>query len=102
MKPDKVLSMLGLAARAGKVESGEFCTERAVKDGRAECVIVAEDSSNNTKKMFQNMCTYYKVPLYFYSDKAELGHAIGRESRASMAVTDAGLAKQVGLRMEER
>lgn len=94
--------MLGLAGRAGKVESGEFCTERAVKSGHAACVIVAMDSSEPTKKMFRNMCTYYKVPLYFYSEKAELGHAIGRESRASVAVTDAGFAGQIGLRIEEQ
>lgn len=92
--------MLGLANRAGKVESGEFCTERAVKCGYAECVILAEDSSENTKKAFRNTCTYYKVPLYFYSNKAELGHALGQESRASVAVTDAGFAKQIKIRIE--
>ena len=101
MKADKVLSMLGLAARAGQVESGEFCTERAVKGGYAECVIVASDSSDNTIKMFQNMCTYYEVPLYFYSDKGELGHAIGKEARASLALTDAGFAKQIEKRIAE-
>lgn len=31
MKPDKVLSMLGIAAKAGGVASGEFSTEKAVK-----------------------------------------------------------------------
>lgn len=100
MKSDKVLAMLGLAKRAGKIECGGFCTERAVKSGRAACVVVAEDSSENTKHAFQTMCTYYKVPLYFYSNKAELGHALGREARASAAVTDAGLAEQVRLRLE--
>ena len=28
---DRVLSMLGMAARAGRIESGEFSTEKAVK-----------------------------------------------------------------------
>lgn len=100
MKPDKVLAMLGLANRAGKIECGGFCTERAVKSGRAACVVVAEDSSENTKHAFRNLCAYYKVPLYFYSSKAELGHALGREARASTAVTDAGLAEQIRLRLE--
>ena len=35
MKPDRVLSMLGIAAKAGSVVSGEFSTEKAVKEGRA-------------------------------------------------------------------
>lgn len=48
----KVLSMLGLAAKAGKVASGEFSTEKEVKSGNACLVIVAEDASDNTKKLF--------------------------------------------------
>ena len=42
MKPDRVLSMLGIAAKAGSVASGEFSTEKAVKEGRAYLVIVAQ------------------------------------------------------------
>ena len=56
----KVLSMLGLAAKAGKVASGEFSTEKEVKSGNACLVIVAEDASDNTKKMFRNMCSIMK------------------------------------------
>ena len=50
MRTDKVLSMLGLAAKAGSVVSGEFSTEKAVKEGKAYLVIVAGDASDNTKK----------------------------------------------------
>ena len=48
---DRVLSMLGLAAKSGNVVSGEFSTEKAVKTGKAFLVIVADDSSDNTKKL---------------------------------------------------
>ena len=64
----KILNMIGLAQKAGKVASGEFSTEKAVKTGKAFTVIVADDSSDNTKKMFTNMCTYYKVPIHFFSE----------------------------------
>lgn len=76
--------------KAGKLVSGEFLTEKAVKSMKATLVIVAEDASDNTKKMFTNMCTYYEVPLYFWGKKEDLGAAIGREYRASLALTDAG------------
>ena len=36
---------------------------------------------------------FYEVPIYFYSDKVGLGNAIGKEFRASLAVTDENLAK---------
>lgn len=95
MKNDKVLQMLGLAARGQKVLSGEFSTEKAVKTGNAGLVITAVDASDNTKKLFRNMCAFYEVPFYEYGTKEELGHCIGKQYRASLAVTDTGLAKAV-------
>lgn len=91
----KVFSYIGLAAKAGFLASGEFMSEKAVKEGKAKLVIVAEDASDNTKKMFTNMCTYYKVPIYFFGEKTKLGHAIGKEFRASLALLDKGLADMV-------
>ena len=85
---NKALSMISLATKAGKTVSGEFCTEKEVKTGRAALVIVAGDASENTKKKFRNMCDYYHVPIYFYEDKDTLGHAMGKEFRASLAVLD--------------
>ena len=92
---DKVLSLISLATKAGKTVSGEFMTERETKSGRAALVIVAEDSSENTKKKFQDMCGFYEVPICFYGDKDTLGHAMGKEIRASLAITDAGFAKSI-------
>ena len=74
MKNDKVLQMLGLAARGRKIESGEFSTEKAVKAGKAGLVIVAKDASDNTKKLFRNMCAFYEVPYYEYAVKEDLGY----------------------------
>ena len=99
MNRNKVLGLLGLAEKAGKVRSGEFSTEKAVKSGKAGLVIVSEESSDNTKKMFRNMCTYYKVPIYLFGTKDELGHAMGQEFRASLSVEDAGFAKSMVERM---
>ena len=88
----KVLNLLGLATRAGKTASGEFMTEKAIKSGKAYLVIVSEEASDNTKKMFANQCKHYQVPFYCGGLKEELGHAIGKEFRASIAVTDQGFA----------
>lgn len=95
MKPDKVLSYLGLAMRGRNLVAGEFQTENAIKDGSAQLVIVAEDASDNTKKLFYDKCSFYDVPVYTYGTKATLGWAIGREMRASAAVLDAGLAQAI-------
>ena len=95
MSQSKALSMISLATKAGKVASGEFCTEKEVKSGRAYLVIVAGDASENTKKKFRNMCEFYQVPIYFYKDKDTLGHAMGKEFRASLVILDEGFAKGI-------
>lgn len=95
MNENKIYGYLGLAARGRKLVSGEFMTEKAVKEGSARLVILAENASDNTKKMFGNMCEFYQVPLYTMSNKELLGHAIGKQIRASLAVTDDGLAKAI-------
>ena len=95
LKLSKAMSLISLATKAGRTASGEFCTEKEVKTGMAELVIVATDASDNTKKKFQNMCDFYEVPIYFYGDKDTLGHAMGKEFRATLAVTDAGFAKGI-------
>jgi len=95
LKQNKILSLIGLAMKAGKVVSGEFSTEKAVKSGHACLVIISEEASDNTRKKFQNMCTYYEVPIYFYGTKIDLGIAIGKEFRASLAVTDQGLSTAI-------
>ena len=87
--------------KAGKVVSGEFSTEKAVKTGSAWMVIVSEAASENTKKMFRNMCTFYEVPMYVYGTKEDLGHCMGKEFRASLAVTDEGFAKSIEKRLNE-
>ena len=100
MKPDKVLSYLGLAMRGHNLVSGELQTEDAVKSGKAILVIVAEDASENTKKLFWDKCSYYEVPIYSYGTKQSLGRAIGKDQRSSLAVTDAGLAHAIEKSMQ--
>ena len=92
MQRNKVLSYLGLATRAGRVVSGEFCVEKSVRQRRARLVLVSEDASENSRKNFRNLCTYYKVPLYFFGSREELGAARGKEARVSAAIEDEGLA----------
>ena len=95
MRPDPVLQLLGLAQKAGSVKSGEFMTESSIKEGKAFLCIVATDASDNTKKQFGDMCRSRGVDYIEYSDKESLGHAIGKEFRASLAITNEQLARQI-------
>ncbi len=91
----KALSMLSIAAKAGKVVSGGFMSEKSIQEGNACLVLIASDASRNTKKKFTDKCTYYDVPYIIVSDSDTLGKAIGRQNRTTVTIIDSGLAKQV-------
>ena len=95
MKQNKVLSLLGIAMRGRNLVSGEFQTLDAIKKGSAMLVIIAEDASDNTKKLFTDKCSFYEVPVKQYGTKQELGRAIGKDLRSSIGVCDAGLADAI-------
>lgn len=102
MNSRKAVSLIGLSMKAGKIASGEFATEKAVKQGTARLVVAAEDCSGNTRKKFENMCAYYHVPFYRFLTKEEMGKAIGREYRACLAVLDENLAGAIEKQLNEQ
>lgn len=89
MNTDKVLGMIGLAKRAGKVVSGEFLCEKAIKERAAKLVVIACDTSDGGKKSIRDACNYYKIRYIEYGDKESLGKFTGGGGqRAALAVTD--------------
>ena len=92
--------MLSIAAKAGKIASGGFLTEKAIQEGSAQLVIISESASNNTRKKFMDKCQFYHIPYYIIFDSQLLGNQIGKQERTVLAVTDQGLAKQIADRIE--
>lgn len=97
----KVYSLLSLAMKAGKLVSGEFATDKSIKSGSAWVVLVSEDASDNTKKGFCDACNYYNVPQYFFGTKEQIGCAIGKSMRSSLAITDENFAKSLIKHLEQ-
>ncbi|WP_203332658.1 YlxQ family RNA-binding protein [Planococcus beigongshangi] len=91
----QILQILGLATRARMTITGEELTINEVRRGNAKLVIVAEDASENTSKKLQDKCSHYGADIQIFGTRAEIGHAIGKEERVVMAVTDAGFAKKL-------
>ena len=95
MKGNKALSMLSIAAKAGKVMSGGFQVEKSLQEYKAHLVVIAKDASDNTKKKFIQKCDFYKIPCFILENSTILGKSIGKEERVVVAVTDESLAKQI-------
>ncbi len=95
MSSDRVLSMLGLAKRAGATQIGAFMAERAIRDGVCELLILATDAAKNNQKKFRNSAKFYNIPLIEYSTKDELSHMLGRENVVVVGIDDKNFAKGI-------
>ncbi|WP_342509543.1 YlxQ family RNA-binding protein [Sporosarcina sp. FSL K6-2383] len=93
--PKKIFQLLGMAARARMIITGEELVIREVRNGSAHLVIVSEDASKNTMKKLTDKCLYYNVEKHDFGSREDLGHAIGKESRVVLALTDAGFARKL-------
>jgi len=90
----KILELLGLANRAGKVRSGEEFSIKAVKAGDARLAFMDEGASALAKRTFEKAIEGSGVPLIYVPEGA-LGIAIGKPGRMAAVVTDEGFAKKM-------
>ncbi len=88
----KILSILSLCQRAGKLASGELSCEKALKNSSAKLIVVASDASENTKTKFNNKSFYYNVSVFEFSTMEELGKCIGKDCRAVLGICDENFA----------
>ncbi|WDF83743.1 YlxQ-related RNA-binding protein [Lacticaseibacillus pabuli] len=91
---EQMKNLLGLAQRAGKLETGTDFTLKAVAAKKAKLVILATDASSNLTKKIQDKCNFYDVPLAVPMTVDDLSIAIGHV-RSVVAVMDAGFAKSL-------
>ena len=89
----KSLNYLSLARKGGMAELGEEPVGDISRTGKAYAILVASDASEHTWRRAKAYAagTEQQCVRLPYS-KAEMGEAIGRESLAIAAITDAPLA----------
>lgn len=97
---NRILSLLGLALRGGRLAVGEEPAALAAKSGQARLLLAASDAAGNTLRRMERLaqeghCLWLVLPF----TKAELGGALGRGSAAIAALTDTGLAAAVAERL---
>lgn len=93
MNEDKILNLLGLAQRAGKVISGDFIVEKAIKRKEPKLVLLAGDCASNNEKKYIQLADIHHIPLCSIATKEALGTAIGKDVRVVVAVLDDGFVK---------
>ena len=90
----RMLNMLGLCMRAGKIISGEKACVQAVRAGGACAVVLDRAAAKNAVKAVSDACIFHEVPL-IYAPEYELGDAIGKPGRMVAAITDPSMADRI-------
>ena len=92
---DKVLSLLGLARQAGRLEAGFDACRKAARSGRAALLVAAADISEKT---YKNLCYEARrsgaEAVRLGTGMDELGRACGVRAGV-VAVNDKGFAGAV-------
>ena len=97
---NSILSLLGLAKKAGRLEIGEEPVGAAARARDARLILLASDAAENTVRRAGHFaeagaCLLAQIP----ASKEALGSAVGRTSCAMLAVTDIGFADAVGKKL---
>lgn len=98
---NKILNLLGLAQRAGKIVSGDFVVEKTIQKEKVHLLILAKDCAANNTNKYRHLAERSRIPLRQVSTKDELGHALGKDVRAIVAVMDGGFAKALLQEIDE-
>ena len=92
---NKVLGLIGLAAKADKMAFGADSVKREISRKRIYLLILAENTSEKTKLKFKNMATEAKIPTIFFGTISSLSHAIGKTNKAILGIMDMHLAREI-------
>jgi ribosomal protein L7Ae-like RNA K-turn-binding protein len=94
--PDRVLRLLGLAARAGAIVPGTERVREAARGGRVRYVLVAADASANARDKLLPLLEARDLPHATAFTRLELGAAVGLSPLSAVGLTDASFAARVG------
>lgn len=89
----KVLTLLGFAAKAGRISFGMDATVSSIKAKKAELVVVAADVSAKSLKEIKFFAD--KTPVVVLEiDKEALSHAVGKQC-GILSVNDEGFKNSI-------
>ena len=94
METEKLLGLLGLARRAGKLAMGFNAVDQLVKRGQNPLVIVARDAGPSQKNKFLG----WKPVRGFVGDvlnAEEMARVLGREKLVVVGLSDSGFIKGI-------
>ena len=87
--------MLGLAMKAGKIAWGSDMCEENIKKKKASLIIIAEDTSENTKDKFIKLASLYNINIVIFGEIDLLSSSVGKFNKGVFAVLDDGFGNKI-------
>lgn len=97
---NRIYQSIGIAFRARMVVSGDVLMSK-IRSKEVYLVIVADDASVKTKKMYQDKCSFYHIPLVIYGSKEHLSSAMGKANNVAIGIENQKFAKKVYDQLKE-
>lgn len=97
---EPIYRLLGLCMKAGRLLSGSEQIKTAVKDGKGILLILAEDSSERTKEEYIRLAKLSGITWRIFGEKEKLGHAVGKDIRAAILISDSGFGMSLLQRID--
>lgn len=89
---EQILSLLGMARRAGKITWHEAANLAAIRSGKAKLLILSVDAGQATEKKYLDKCLSFRIPLVRFATRIQLGESLGVSPRTAVVVLDQGFA----------
>lgn len=91
----RILGMLGISAKAGKVVCGTDATIEDIERHRVKLVIVAENASEKTKKNIKYICDKNETAILEFGNIDEISKTIGKNNKAIIGIKSKSLSKEI-------
>ncbi len=92
---EKIMGLIGLSMKAGKVIFGTETVREAAERKKIKLIIVAEDAADRTILNFKKIAEKQKILFITWGTEQELSKAIGKENKVIIGIKDKNLANAI-------
>lgn len=89
---EKIMNLLHLSRKAGKLAMGMFECEKLIARNRCYLVLVSGDFSENNRNKIVSMARKNKIVCKDFLTKKQLGFAMGRNELGVLSIKDKNFA----------
>lgn len=92
---NKALTLLGFAARAGKITYGSEGCVIGVQKKKIQLILMASDISDHTAEKIERACDKTGVSCIKCFDRETLSEAVGKYNKVVLGITDASFSEKI-------